>query len=94
MATKKKLFKDVDIDTLIDKYGPFTKISKQEVQKLLDDGDWRRVFCVMTSGDSVYGSVGFHIVNVEQFYKSSKKMPENLTCDDVWFTDDGGLPAP
>lgn len=66
-------------------FGPLVEITRKQESRMLKDGKWRNVLCIMSAGELMYADVGHHIVNVDVIMKTKKQMPENLKVNDWWF---------
>ncbi len=95
------LFMRRKLGTVLRDFGPFLgPLTKQEAEFHYTNGNTPRVLNIHDSdGDgAMFGSVGYHFVNVQERYLASKPMPENMIVFDIWFTGEGdqeqGLRSP
>lgn len=86
----KKWNKRTRLDKLLHECGPVKILTKEEYRKL-KDSDWRRVLLIdQTSSDrTIYGRIGFGIVNVDQRYILAKPAPEPVEeVYGIWWGED------
>lgn len=70
----------ISLEKLLEQYGPAKLIDRTKADELCKAGEWSRVLCVhRTSEDVLYGSIGFHVVDVDERYELGKPVPETLT---------------
>jgi hypothetical protein len=64
---------------LLGAYGPAKLIDRARANELCQAGEAGRVFCLhRTDSDVMYGSVGFHMVDVDERFELSKPAPLDL----------------
>lgn len=75
------------LEALLISHGPAKRISRARADELCAAGEGGRVLCVHRTGDDVlYGSIGFHMVDVDERYELVKPASYDLQvygCDDL-----------
>lgn len=80
------------LSTVLREYGPFQgPLTKKEAEIHLNNGNTLRILniCDSDTRATFYGSVGHHIVNVQERYLAAKPMPEEMLVYDIWFVSEG-----
>jgi len=80
--------KHARLEDLIKEYGPIIPIDRARADELCGTGGAGRVLCLHRTNDEgvLYGTIGFHIVDVEGRYELAKPAPTDLDvfgCDEV-----------
>lgn len=75
------------LEDVVTKYGPVRRIDRTRADELCRDGKAGQVLCIHRSSEDVlYGSIGFHVVNVDERYELAKPASTDLIiygCADV-----------
>lgn len=66
----------------LERFGPFTLLTRAEKNRLMEAGRWREVLCLR---DDNSATVGNGLVNVRDFYQSARPMPESAVWIEVGY---------